>query len=55
MFLFSILGAVVISALYWLGGYDFNERGSTAVSCAMFSMWGAFIGGFISTLIEEKP
>lgn len=38
-----VLAASISPALYWIGGFDFDERGAAAVWCAV----GALITGLI--------
>ena len=33
-----LLGMVIVPFLFWLGGFDFNERGETAALCALASL-----------------
>ena len=33
--------ASFILLLFWLGGFDFNERGANAVFCALFAIFAA--------------
>ena len=39
----GIGAALYVNALYWANGFDFDTRGSTAVTCMMFSVMAAFV------------
>jgi hypothetical protein len=34
----AIFMVVFIPALFWLGGFDFDQRGEVAVSCLLFTI-----------------
>jgi hypothetical protein len=38
----SALVGLLVPALFWLGGYDFDQRGSGAVMCAVYTL---LVGG----------
>lgn len=35
--IFSVVGVVFVTVLYWLGGFDFDKRGIVLGSWAMYS------------------
>ena len=37
--LLSVLAASLIPLFYWLGGFDFDARGVTATTCAIFTIY----------------
>lgn len=41
-------------AIFWLGGYDFNERGSTAVFCAIMSLLMASGGALVACAYPDN-
>lgn len=38
---FSVFFLVFVPFIFWLGGYDFDERGSKAVACAVATVASA--------------
>jgi len=40
--IFSSLAVFFVLSLFWLGGFDFNERGDTAVFCSLFCTTAVF-------------
>jgi hypothetical protein len=42
----SLLWAALVPLLFWLGGFDFNERGAVAVLCIASTM-GAWCFSFM--------
>ena len=36
--IYSLVGGLIVPALFWLGGYNFDVRGQTATYCAIFYM-----------------
>jgi hypothetical protein len=49
----GVLGAMFVSVIFWLGGFDFNERGKEAVFLFVFAT-GAFVAGATWPYIEVK-
>lgn len=47
---FAIAAAFVVPGIFWLGGFDFSERGEPAVTCAL---WTLFAIGVCLTKPEE--
>ena len=41
---------LLVPAVWWLGGYDFDTRGEGAVTCFMTSVW--FFGSVLWRLSE---
>lgn len=35
----AIAVAFVVPGIFWLGGFDFNERGEPAIACAVFTLF----------------
>lgn len=43
----TIAAVALVSALAWVGGFDFNERGEAAVIVSMFAVFAAaFVYGY---------
>ena len=52
--IFGILGFLLVTAFFWLGGWDFNERGHVAVLWLYISCVLAVLGfGFPFTFIDK--
>ena len=49
----SILIGSFVPALFWIGGYDFNERGEKAVWCALATLTTA-LWVFLYPTWDEK-
>ncbi len=43
-FSISLAAACLVPLIYWVGGFDFNERGFAAVTCVFFSLYVFFMG-----------
>ena len=39
--------------IFWVAGFDFNERGSTAVSWVVFSTIAAMLGAWLWSLYKD--
>ena len=39
--------------LFWLGGFDFNERGADAVFCAFISLFAGALGVCIYKIVSN--
>jgi hypothetical protein len=53
-FLLPLSGLPVVPFMFWLGGFDFNERGLTAAACAIWTLILCAFLGFIGFAIDEK-
>lgn len=48
----AIIAALTVTAVFWLGGFSFNERGETAVAWFLASLFGAFFAFAFATTFE---
>lgn len=48
----AALGTAYAALLFWLSGFDFDQRGRDAVACAVLMMCGAGAGVSIGLLFE---
>ena len=46
-------GLIIVPLLFWLGGYDFNERGKIAVMCAMGALFASAIGAMVVYIADD--
>ena len=50
----ATIGALLSLCFFWLGGFDFNERGIDAVVCSIITISFAVIGWLASKLTEGE-
>ena len=50
----GIAGVVSVLVLYWLGGYDFNQRGEKAVSCMVLSLIGGSVAMALAYIMHSE-
>jgi hypothetical protein len=53
-FVFFIIGFVLSCICWWLGGFDFDTRGSDAVNCFATSLGSGVLGIIVSEFIKLK-
>lgn len=46
--IFAVIAALLVVFIFWLGGWNVNERGSIAVLCALFSLSAAAMGWLLA-------
>ena len=52
--IFGILGALFIPVASWLGGYDFDSRGATAVFVFLESVGFTLVGILVGHVLDTK-
>lgn len=53
--IFSIVNIILTLFLFWLGGFDFNERGEVAVICFLFSFAVGALSYTCPFIKDEQP
>lgn len=51
----SIIAGLLVLLLFWLGGYDFDERGFVAINAAVWSLFAAGMAFFFPYWNTDKP
>lgn len=52
----ALLVLPIFPALFWLSGYDFNQRGEKAVICAILTMLiTVAVGSIVAIETHKKP
>lgn len=51
----SLLSAACVLFMFWLAGYDFNERGATATFAFFCTLYIGVSAYCIAGLMEAKP
>lgn len=51
----ALAGLILVPLFFWLGGYDFNQRGEPAVTCALLTLLVAAGGAVAAATYPERP
>lgn len=44
---------VLVPALFWLSGFDFDQRGQTAIGCALLTLIPAIFGAVMAATFPD--